>query len=97
MEFLIEKTSSLALIGNPFNMKWNLFKMFLGSHQTKNHQSGKVYLSVMKTNIILLQNNITHPIPHHLDSSHQSPNSQLCALWKGGCQVCYAHFSNLEI
>lgn len=50
--------------------------MFLGN-QIRNHQSGKVNLSVIRTKTILLQNNITHPIPHHLDSSHQSPDSQL--------------------
>lgn len=95
MEFLIEKTTSLALMGYPFDMKWNLFKTFSGNHQTRNHQSGKVDLSVMKTKTILLQNNTTHPIPHHLDSSHQSSGpalhtvvkwapSLLCTLFQAG-------------
>lgn len=86
MELLREKTSSPALIGCQFDMKWNLFKIFWRNHRTRNHQTGKVNMSRKKTKTTLLQNKITYPAPHHLDSSLRYPHSQICTLWEGGCE-----------
>lgn len=46
----------------------------------------------MKTNTTLLQSKITYSAPHHLDSSHRFPGSQLYTLERW-LQVCSPSFS----